>query len=298
MKKILFTIVALLSVIGAQAQTKWDFTQTPASDVAALSAATSEWAYTESSNRYESKVAFDGPLTAGGSELQMTKGLGFKAAEKKIRIDVDNRLQLAGKNITVTTPALKKGQGVIIVFASTGDNAVTFDDNTNLTGAEGFEAADKNTRQTGTATVAEDGVVTFKSTGGSINIYSIEVTEAPAGPVDQDVTDNAVSRNQHQNQALLTLTSGDINYYNTDALKAIDINDETGLVTVTTKSGGQDLYHATVAGISFAKKQDTGQDPVIVNGAVTIMESQGWLESLYVKWDLLDGVKNSNSSST
>ncbi len=295
MKKIrlgLLFVLCTLWVSSVAAQTKWDFTQTPASDVAALSAATSEWKYTETSNRYESINAFNGPLTAGTTELQMTKGLSFEAAATKIRIDVDNRLQLAGKNITVSTPTLKKGQTVTIVFASTGTTVVTFDANTNLTGAEGFVAADKNTVQTGKATVAEDGVVTFKCTGGSVNIFSIEVSEAPAGPIGQDVTDNAVSRNQKQNQALLTLTSGSINYYNTDALQAIDIDDQTGLVTVTTKRGGQDLYHATVSGISFAKKQDTGQDPVINNGEVTITEAQGWLESLYVKWDLLDGVKN------
>ena len=175
MKKILFSIIALLGVLNVSAQTKWDFTQTPESDVAALMAATTEWSYTESSNRFESINAINGPLKAGNVELLLTKGLSFDAPAKKIRIDVDNRVQLAGKNVTVTTPALKKGQNVTIIFASTGNTAVTFDANTNLTNAAGFVAADKNTVQTGTATVAADGAVSFKCTVGSINIFSIKV---------------------------------------------------------------------------------------------------------------------------
>ena len=109
MKKIfaLFTML-LTAVMGVNAQS-WDFTKTPDADVRLLSAATTEWSYTESSNRYESITAINGAITAGGTELEMTKGLAFEAAAKKIRIDVNNRLQLAGKNITVTTPALKKG---------------------------------------------------------------------------------------------------------------------------------------------------------------------------------------------
>ena len=39
MKKILFSFFALMGVLAAQAQQKWDFTQTPESDVAALTAA-------------------------------------------------------------------------------------------------------------------------------------------------------------------------------------------------------------------------------------------------------------------
>ena len=93
--------------------------------------------------------------------------------------DNAKRLQLAGKNVTVTIPSLTKGQTVTIVFASTGDNAVTFDALTNLSGASGFTAADKNTTQTGTATVTNDGAVSFASTGGSINIFSIKVEGRP-----------------------------------------------------------------------------------------------------------------------
>ena len=295
MKKILFSIIALLGVLNASAQTKWDFTQTPESDVTALTAATTEWTYTESSNRFESINAINGPLKAGNVELQLTKGLIFDAPAKKIRIDVNNRVQLAGKNVTVTTPALTKGQTVTIVFASTGNTAVTFDANTNLTNAQGFVAADKNTVQTGTATVAADGPVSFMCTVGSINIFSIEVSEASVNPVGQeDVINNNVARNFNVNQALLTLTNGDKLYYDTQSLQAIDFDEETGKVTLTTATQQQDILNGTLASLAFAKKQDNGQNPEIDNNGVVITEAQGWLESACVKFDLFEGATTYN----
>ena len=279
---------------AAELPLKWDFSQTFDSDVAALAKATSEWTYTDETNRYENTKAISGPLVVGGTELQLTTGLTFDAPEKKLRIDVGKRIQLAGKNVVVTTPSLKKGQTVTIVFASTGTNAVTFDANTNLTNAKGFEAADKNTTQTGTATVAADGAVSFKSTGGSINIFSIEVAEGQDTPASQDIIANAVARNTNQNQAVLTLTNGSINYYNTTDLLTVDIDNQTGLIILTTQTFGLDLYNASVSSIKFAKKQDTGQEPVVERGAVKIIEAQGWLESLYAKWELLEGANGYN----
>ena len=273
------------------AQTKWDFTQTPESDVTALNDAPSEWSYTESSNRYESINAINGPLTAGSAELQMTRGLTFEAAAKKIRIDVNNRLQLAGKNITVTTPALKKGQKVTIVFASTGNTAVTFNANTNLTDANGFVAADKNTTQTGTAIVAEDGAVSFKSTDGSINIYSIEVSEAPTTPGEPE-DDYSVPSNTSVNQAILTLTDKTMKYYNTADID--DISMIGNEVRVYPKYlYGFDSYTKSIESISFRKADSQGSG-VIITGDVEITEVRGWLESLYVKFKKMEGVKTYN----
>ena len=49
------SILALLTMMmglstSVKAQQTWDFTKTPASDVAALNAATSEWTYTETNS--------------------------------------------------------------------------------------------------------------------------------------------------------------------------------------------------------------------------------------------------------
>ena len=299
-------IASVISIMAAQSrrqaagevsQTKWDFTQTIDADVRYLSSAASEWTYDEKNNRYQNLKEINGPLTAGQWVLRLTEGLMFGAAKDKLRIDIGRRVQLAGKNVTVTIPDLKKGQQVTIVFASTGDNAVTFDANTNLTDAGGFAAADKNTTQTGKATVAEDGAVSFKSTGGSINVFSIEVSEAPEAPEtpeNTDITANAVARNIFANQALLTLTTGDVKYYNTASVGAIGIDDVSGLVTVSMNNQQQDLYHASIAAISFAKKQDNGQEVVIDNGCVEVTEAQGWQESLYAKWELTPGAKSYN----
>ena len=118
MKKTIFIFMALLTSLMGNAQQSWDFTVTNTNDVTALKAATTEWSYTEASDRYENIKAIDGVLTAGNAVLQTTQGLKFKYAEKKLRIDVNKRVQLAGKNIEITIPSLKKGQTVNISFAS------------------------------------------------------------------------------------------------------------------------------------------------------------------------------------
>ena len=300
MKKIsfIFTMMALLLGLGTgvKAQT-WDFTQSNADDVAALKAATSEWTYTESSDRYENKVAINGVVKAGSRVLALTEGLQVNAAEKKLRIDNAKRLQLAGKNVTVTIPSLTKGQTVTIVFASTGDNAVTLDALTNLSGASGFTAADKNTTQTGTATVTNDGAVSFASTGGSINIFSIKVEgegTTPGGDTGGNdpvipANDHSAGQNTNVNQAILTLSNGTRRYYNTTSVSAIDIDGTT--VTVR-QNAGDDVFGNSVAGISFAKAEKSDfENP---EGAVEIQESKGWFESAYVKFGLFDGVEKYN----
>ena len=300
MKKTILSLTAIclsLFAVSAFAQTKWDFTQTIGSDIAALKDATNEWSYTEASDRFENISAINGPLMAGGQELTLTQGLRFEANANKLRIDVGKRVQLAGKDVIVTLPALQKGQTLTVTFASTGNAAVTFDNLVNLTGARGFAAADKNTTQTGTATVAQDGDVSFSSSGGSINIFSVEVSEAaetPDVPGNHDVASNAVPRTTQKNQAQLLLTDGSTKYYNTEDVASIDIDDATGLVSVTMMSQQQDRYHATVSGISFSKKQDTGQEPVVQDGAVKVTEAQGWMESLYAMWEPADAAKGYN----
>lgn len=184
-----------------------------------------------------------------------------------------------------------------IVFASTGDNAVTFDALTNLSGASGFTAADKNTTQTGTATVTNDGAVSFASTGGSINIFSIKVEgegTTPGGDTGGNdpvipANDHSAGQNTNVNQAILTLSNGTRRYYNTTSVSAIDIDGTT--VTVR-QNAGDDVFGNSVAGISFAKAEKSDfENP---EGAVEILESKGWFESAYVKFGLFDGVEKYN----
>ena len=94
-------------------------------------------------------------------------------------------------------------------------------------------------------------------------------------------TDGSVPRNTTVSQALLTLTDGTNRYYDTQSLEAIDIDRQTGRITLTATSQQQDLFNATLATLAFAKGQ-TGE-------GVVITEAQGWQESAYVKFNLYEG---------
>ena len=286
MKKTLLLTLAMMLGLCTQAQLSWDFTKSYEEDVRAMTLSYTEWSYDESKNRFTNLEEINGPVTAHQGELKLTEGLTITgAAAGKLKIDVDKRIQLGGKNITLGTPALKKGQVVTIVFVSTGDAAVTFDVLGNLSGATGFTAADKNTTQTGTATVASDGMVTFASTIGSINVLSITVSEAQQDgePV---ATYHDVARSSTQNQAVLMLTDGTTKYYNTTDVSSIDFTGSRSLLVKLLQQ--EDTYQGNVEKVSFTKKADQGQPGEIENGGVELTEANGWLESLYAKWKLND----------
>jgi hypothetical protein len=92
----------------------------------------------------------------------------------------------------------------------------------------------------------------------------------------QDVINHAVSRDFSVNQSLVTLTSGDKKYYNTTNVSAIDLDQTSDKVTISTTAGA-DVFNGSVASIAFAKKINT-------ENSVQITEAQGWLESAYVKF--------------
>lgn len=298
MKRItaIFSVLAMMMAMSATANAQtWDFTKTDAADVEALSAATSEWTYTESSKRYENVKAISGAVKAGDTELALTRGLSVTAAEKKLRIDVDNRLQLAGKNVQLTTPSLKKGQVVTIVFASTGTTAVTLDAVSNLSGLTGFSAADKNTTQTGTGTVTADGAVTFYSTVGSVNVFSLAVTGSGEGSEPGEETggveaklpdvDHSVASTAAKNQVVVAL-AGSNRYYNTADVTSIDL--AGGDISIA-QGNDVDTYTAAIKSLSFRKATVANAD-----GKVVITEAQGWLESAYVKFEPFAGATTYN----
>ena len=64
--------------------------------------------------------------------------------------------------------------------------------------------------------------------------------------------DNSVAQNRANNQACITLTTGEVKYYNTSQLSSIAIDDAK--VTVTTSSQQQDIYDGTVSAINYVKK--------------------------------------------
>ena len=96
----------------------------------------------------------------------------------------------------------------------------------------------------------------------------------------------SVQAQDDTNKAILTLKNNTTRTFNTANVSSIDI-DEAGNVTVN--SGGQaEVFTGNVQKIHFVKKAET------INGEVQITEANGWLESLYAKWALIDGAKSYN----
>ena len=297
MKRFLLSIFAVFACILVQGQQTWDFTVALSdADVTALNG-DNTWSYTESSNRYQNLTAIDGELVAGGQELQLTKGLKFIAAVGKLRIDAGKRVQLAGKNVVITIPGLKKGQTITVSCASTGDTETTLDKQTNLKDVSGFEAADKNITQEGKATVAEDGDVTLSSTIGSMNIFHIVVGEASVEPGEEPIEGEThdVPMTTLKNQAVLTLNDGLTKFYNTDDLVSIDFDEAAGNIDVV-GAGWNDTYTKQVANLVFTKAVEAGEQGDFNNaqGKVEIIESKGWLESAYVTFNLFNGATSYN----
>lgn len=87
--------------------------------------------------------------------------------------------------------------------------------------------------------------------------------------------------NAQVNQAKLTMTTGDTKYFTTADLNSIDINQEAGIVTVTPKTGEAQVFTKSVRSVAFAQQ-----------GQVQITRAQGWQESAYAEWDLLEGAES------
>lgn len=297
MKKILFSLIALMCAIGANADTVWDFGYVNDADYAAMGNDPTNWTKDSSVDRYGNAKALDNArLMAGDTELDFAKGILFTVSKADgIRIDRANkRLGLNGSGFIVTIPNLKKGQQIKIVSRignKTGTNRY-LEATTNLTVQSGFAPHDKDEQITNEATVSEDGNISFTTKEGGVNLFSITITDAGAGegdntdPSTNDVINNAVPVNTNKNQAILTLANGDKKYYDTESLSSIDIDNETNQINMVPASGDADIYYGTVAGLSFSKKAESGSegDYDNVEGKVNITEAKGWMESAYVKW--------------
>lgn len=104
----------------------------------------------------------------------------------------------------------------------------------------------------------------------------------------QAQTDHSVKMNSAANQMLLRTTGGEVKYYNTADLSEVNIDKESGTVSVSPKTADwNDRFTQNVTAISFTKGPETGKDAEIVNRGVRITEAKGWLEAAYVKWEPL-----------
>lgn len=304
MKKIQFILTLMLCMVfsSANAQQKWDFASMTDADKA-LCAADANWIL--GTDRYcFTKALSNEALTANGTELSYGKGLKFTASapsdktegKAKIRLNFgSSRLELNGTNVTVIIPGLKAGQKVT-VSCKTGKTGEARGLNvSNLTPVSGSFNATSADSQTNIGTVTADGDVQLATSAG-MYLYSIEVS-ATGGTTDPVTpgTNNNVAMNLNKNQMRVTLTSNDVNYYNTESIKSVDING--GNITINPVSGNaSDEYKGNVSRIAFAKAKDGGESGEINNpsGAIQINESKGWFETVYAKWAPYSGADSYN----
>lgn len=103
--------------------------------------------------------------------------------------------------------------------------------------------------------------------------------------------DYSVNQDDTKNQAVLTLSDNSVKYYNTAALT--DISFDGNRLTVNLPAGSY-TYNGNVSNIAFVKAADAGGEGQIDNteGAVQMTEARGWLESAYIKFNLMEGAKS------
>ena len=304
MKKIILSIIALLAVAGAYAQSSWSFRTISDNDYNAIAADAENWIKDSDTSKdrfWNAKALTNQALTANGTELDYAKGLLFTCSkEDRIRVDRGNkRIALNGSDVAVTIPNLKAGQIVDIVTRVGNKESLTryIEATTNLAATAGFSASSEYKEITNTATVTADGDVTFTTKVGAIELYSITVSNPSSQGGGDDITteeDYSTTSNLNTNQAILTLKSGNKRFYNTNSLSNITIDDSD--VTVNrSNDGGSYTFNGNVVDIAF-RKAENGQSGEVTNtdNVVNITEAKGWLESAYVKFDLFKGAKSYN----
>ncbi len=289
------TNAPLLARAADNAQS-WSFATVSANDKTNLDADTRMWSYDSSNNRWLLQTSLeDAPLTANGSELEFTKGLTFTTtAADYVRVDAKKgSLTLNNKLAIVTIHQVKAGQILTIESQSSSKTTARTLTATNIEVTGGF--TESTDRMTHTGKVIADGDIAIQSTGG-MYVYSIKVadeSETTEEPQPQEpANDYSTQSNTQKNQAVMTLTDGTKRFYNTESVSSIDF--EGTNVTVNQQAGNY-TFQGTVVTIAFNKADNSGQGEIVnPEGAVQITESKGWLESAYVKFNLLEGAKAYN----
>lgn len=285
----------IVAALGAGAQSAWDFSALSDADKTALNGDAANWKYEESNNRWLNQSAFTAAaLTASGHELALTAGLRFTATgADNIRIDAKKKsVTLNKKTASITIPGLKAGNQLTIVCQSSSSSTARALNPTNLNITSGFTAS--TSKDTNIGTVQADGDVTLTPDGG-MYVYSIEVAGegAPVQPGTGDEGQTTAAThdgklNTQAAQALLTTNGGNVKIYPAESLKAINIDNKTGLVSVKADSW-QDDYNCTVKDINFNAAPVQEPDATITGATVTITAAKAWNESVWAEWSLADG---------
>lgn len=96
----------------------------------------------------------------------------------------------------------------------------------------------------------------------------------------QNVSDDADVQNPQKNQAVLTLKDGTRKYYDTETVSSIDVN---GADVTVNRRAGSHTFNGNVMTVGFNKGRASSK--------VVITEARGWLETAYVKFTKLAGIK-------
>ena len=99
----------------------------------------------------------------------------------------------------------------------------------------------------------------------------------------QNDNDYSVSQNPQKNQAVLTLKDGSKKYYDTGSVTSMDFSGAN--ITVNQQAGSY-TFQDNVKAVAFNKGN--------ADSKVVITEAKGWLESAYVKFTKLAGIKRYN----
>ena len=297
MKKIHILLYMFLLIMGgtsinAYAQTLYDFT---------------DW----ETATYSSTVTKNGLTVAATSEKTVTIDANSKSIDG---YSFTKRLKLGGVGSTTSRYASIDipGSGTITIYGMSSSSSEARTLNlatgtfTNVVASltnDGKAIGSVTYEYTGEATTvyvysAGSGVnlygIVYQKSGSSVTPSGITTTEATEGTPYTDVTTHAVSQDLSSNQMEVQLTNGDIKYYNTKTLTAVNIDKEAAKVTLVNGDGENDVYHGTVKHIGFSKKADSGQEGQAINNGIAITECKGWNESCYAEWTPISEAKSYN----
>ena len=314
MKKLVSFMFAILATLTISAQDiDLNFTSLSNSDLGLVTADATNWYHdtANSNNRWHHITALNNAaLTANGTELDYAKGLLFNVSKGSdtsgnLRIDIKGkRLWVAG-SVKIIIPNVEEGKQVYVsaktsAGSSTSENerarSVNISSNVTPTSGSFNVASDAAVDNYGIVNAAGDVTISFS---GAMYIYAISIGDpddeegSSDTPVTPTITDNAysVSSNLLANQVLIN-ANNDVKYYKSADVTSIDIN---GNQVKVSQGNNVDAFSGTVSEISFRKAAEGDKGTFVnENGKVNIIESKGWFESAYVKFDKFDGADKYN----
>lgn len=313
MKKLISFMSAILATLTISAQNiDLNFTSVSSSDLELVAADATNWYHeTGSNNRWHHITALNNEsLTADGTELDYARGLLFNVSKGSetsgnLRIDIKNKRMWVAGSVKIIIPNVEEGKQVFISAKTSAGSSTPEDErarsvniSSNVTPTSGSFNVPSDAAVDNYGIVNATGDVTI-SFSGAMYIYYITIGDpddeegGSDTPVTPTITDNAysVSSNMLANQVLIN-ANNDVKYYNSADVTSIDID---GNQVKVAQGSNVDAYSGTVSEISFRKAAE-GDKATFVNedGKVNIIESKGWFESAYVKFDKFNGADKYN----